>query len=250
MERFNNNSTAKDRQVVMIKYEEIIISLRVASFLVSLLNVTVLANSKFKDSLYRYLLVIAIVDSLYLCVILFLGVMKAMSLQSQCGPGFYYAFLVLFILLSDFLTSALALLNILLEIFLTLQRNVIISNRETWLKNVPVSKTCSVSFLISIGCYFPVLFMKKVELTEIRAVENNATPIFDYRMVKSEFGKSKFAAVFQIAINALRIVLVCGVLLVLNLAVTRKFRAYLKKKNTLKDIKCKSFFFKQKFDAQ
>ncbi len=238
-----NSTLIKDRHVVMDKHRQIIMALRVASILVSLFNVAVLAHQKLKDSVFKYLLVIAVIDAVYFFLIYLLGILTAICVSggdstSQCAPDVYYIFLVLFVFLSDFLTSSLALTNILLEIFLTLQRSLIIANHARgWLKDATVLKSGTVLFLVSLGCYAPMLLIKKVELAVI-ASTNSTTPSFDYRLVKSEFGKSKLAAGYQVVINSLRIVLVCGVLFVLNVIVTRRFRDYLKKKNDLKHIKC------------
>ena len=90
--------------------------------------------------------------------------------------------------------------------------------------------------IISLVTYLPVLTMNHIELV---SVNNNRT---DYRLKKTEFGKSNAAKIYLIVLNSFRISLVIVVLSVLNWIAIYKFCAYLKRKVGMKALNSNSFY--------
>jgi hypothetical protein len=243
------------RKIATDRQRQIAQMLRMAGILASLMNVLVLVNPKLKESLFRYLLVMAIVDMFYSLMVFTLGFMSSLCLPStseMCGPNLYLTFLVMFILMSDFLTSSLALMNILLEIFLTTQRMLMITNKKSALRNASVTRVCWTLFGVSLLLYFPFLFMNKIEpAMPVSGVFTNTTlkvninqNRYNYRRVKSQFGDSEFAFWFTVTVNGIRIFLVVGVLFVLNCVAVFKFHSYFYRKYAIKERSCKIIQFK------
>ena len=239
---------------------DLIFVLRCFAFIVSAINISVLANTKLtrKDSLYKYLLVIAVFDSLYsLLLLLVMGVEHNVEVifsrtlevicsnkkayegtQTRCDSSRYYIFLGLFLFISEFVTSVFQFFNILLEIFLTLQRIFLISNVRSFLRDTNVKRVCTILFLISFFIHMPIIFMDNIEESETRI--NNMTQIArHYRLNKTMFGKTTVAKSIMTGLSTSRLVLVTLVLLILNIIAIVKYRAYLKKKWELKDLNCK-----------
>jgi hypothetical protein len=228
---------ATTRRLVLEKNKSIVLSLRASAFLASLLNISVLSNSKLrkKNCLYKDLLIIAIIDASYSFMVLLLGLLAEACYSndhSQCGPYMYYSFLVLYILLSECLTSSLAMLNILLEIFLTLRK--IRFRGRSILRSISPERASISLFVLSALIYFPTVFMYKVKLIHV----NNGSG-FDYRLVKSEFGKSIAGVWIRISLKAFRIVSVLLVLSILNMVTVCIYQDFYNRTNTLRNLKSK-----------
>jgi hypothetical protein len=233
------------RNSVTEKHKQILMALRAFGILASLLNVSVLVNPKLKDTIFKYLLVIAIVDTTYSLMIYLLGFLNSLCFPLRheiCGPTFLFTFRVLFIFMSDFLTSSLAFVNILLEIFLTLQRVLMITNTRSALRDAGVARVCWTLFFVSLLFYFPFLFMNKVERVAPTSslspmMSGSSSSGYEYQRVKSEFGNSTPAFWFQTTVNVIRICLVLVVLPILNCVAIIKFRAYFQRKYRVKKIR-------------
>jgi hypothetical protein len=144
-----------------------------------------------------------------------------------------FLFSILDILLSNYFTSCLALSNIIIEIVVTCQRVIIISNkgsneraRRPWL-------VCLIIFIISLTVYSPVLFMSQVKTEETR---NVTTVRRDYYPGMTDFGKSKVGLFLKQLIALLRIGLVLVVLSIVNCIASVKYTAFYNRKLALKEI--------------
>jgi hypothetical protein len=200
------------------------------ALVVSLINLRVLVLVKTNLSVNQLLAVMAFVDSFYL-IALFL--MRMIEIACQGSPSehclsVHYEFYIAYIWISDYLTSCLAFFNILLEIFITLERLFTVSNHLPRMKNSTKVKIISlVILIISLCAYSPVLFMKRVEL---KPDQDPDVEIKQYKLAKTEFGESKAATVFLNCLNILRAVLYSFVLLALNLLVVFRFNRFLKRR--------------------
>jgi hypothetical protein len=202
----------------------------------SLLNMLVLRNKKLKDPLYTFLLVMATVDSLYGIIITSLRWADCIKEnQNECSPYLNLANMILYISMSEYLTSCMALFNILLEIFLTLQRIFLISNMQIG-RNASVKKVCLTLAFISLVFYSPVLFIDKIVTTN----GTDGSQGINFKRVRTEFGKTKYAMWTLIGLNSTRTLLVTVVLLIINIVAIVKFNAYLERKAQLTS---KNIFF-------
>jgi hypothetical protein len=232
-----------DRKVVNENNKPLVLCLRYFAFISSLVNIRIFSTFKLKNSLYKLLMIIAIADALYSFMLLSLGFLAMICYEdSLCGPSLYYGYLLGYVFISEFLTSSLALFNIILEIFITIQRILILSQVNSLLKTAKVRVVCSIFSVVSIIAYSPLLSMFKiVKIDQDDAYESANNTSFEYRLSKNEFGKSTAALFFLTSISLTRITLVTVFLFVLNITCIVKFKQYLKKKIYLKKIKGEHF---------
>jgi hypothetical protein len=178
---------------------------------------------------YKLFAVMAFVDTLYIIMVFS---MRLTALACNEDPGehclrIHYTYYVAYIWISDYLTSCLALFNVLLEIFVTLQRLFMLSNHMPTMQNITKVKLISlVIFVISFSVYTPVLFMKHVVL---KPEQNLDLEIEQYELVKTRFGKSKAATIIMNSLIFVLIFLYSWALLVLNIVAVLRFRQYIQK---------------------
>jgi hypothetical protein len=144
-----------------------------------------------------------------------------------------YGAYTLMIWLSDFLTSALALFNIIVEIFVTYQRISLISRHAINKREKPPWVVCSCVLFFSLAVYSPALFMKEVDNLETR---NETTGVVrkDYFSKKTVFGKTSAALLIEETLTLVRISLVTCVLTIVNIVASAKFTAFYKQKSALR----------------
>jgi hypothetical protein len=196
-----------------------------------LVNLSVLLSKKLKDSMYTFLSIMAFIDTLYvLCTMSLIWTQCPREEPNECSPYLYLANLILFIAASEYLTSCMALFNILLEIFLTMQRIFLISNTRIY-RNASVKKVCSILLLTSLAFYSPVLFIYNI--TSSYTKNANGSQEISFKRVRTEFGKTYYAKWTLIVLNSTRVALVMVVLLVLNVTAIVKFNVYFEQKAQL-----------------
>lgn len=81
-----------------------------------IINILVFLNPKLKDATYKILLVISINDFIYAFLLIFY-LWRKKCVYPSCKLEVRYAFSLLSIMLDDYLSSCLALMNIFLELF-------------------------------------------------------------------------------------------------------------------------------------
>jgi hypothetical protein len=153
---------------------------------------------------------------------------------------------VLFIMLSDYLASCLALFNISIEIFVTCQRVIIVSRDLTAnekRQRLRPWAICLLIFIVSLTVYSPVLLMNKVQLVEIRN-ETTGAVRRDYSNEKNEFGRTSGGLFIIKLVTLFRMFLVTVVLTVVNIIASIKFTAFLKRKSALKETTTGLFYLK------
>jgi hypothetical protein len=172
----------------------------------------------------------AFVDSLYIGLVILLRLLAISCKEAQyekCS-GHHHIFYTAYIWISDYLTSCLIFFNIVLEVYITLQRLLMISHHLPSIKNRTKVKLVSlVIFLLSFTAYIPVLFMKRVEL---KPEQISGLEIEQYQIVKTKFGKSEAAKIIMNSLNVSRVLLVSVLLLVLNSVTAHKFRRFLQRR--------------------
>jgi hypothetical protein len=202
---------------------------RVTALIASLVNMRVLVSIKFNILVHRLFAIMAAVDSVYISMLFLLRITYLYCEPSPdlICPRVHFIFNMAHIWISDYATSCMALFNILLEIFITLQRLFTVSNHLPSIKNISkVKLVCIIIFIISFSAYLPVLFMKRVEL---KPEQNPQSAVKQYWLIKTEFGKSKAATNIMNLLNVSRVFLFSFVLLVLNFMTVFRFRRFLKR---------------------
>jgi hypothetical protein len=244
-----NNRDFFDRKVVVENNITFVLCLRSLAFVVSVVNMRIFAAFRLKDSLYGYLLIISMADATYSGLLFSLGVMARVCYEDDpvhCGPSLYYTYLIFYVFISEYLTSSIAFFNISLEIFVTIHRILLILHVNSFLKRIRVSYVCSFLLGISAVIYSPVLAMYNI--TDIGSRnETCSAGNEEYRLSKSNFGRSNTALSILTCISLVRITLVTVVLFMLNIIAIFKFKQYLKRKTDLKEANGMIFFFNSKF---
>lgn len=239
------------RKILLVNSSETIICFRFAAFAVSVATMSLLCSARrLKDALYKYLLVMASSDAAYSLLVFLLSWVTRMCYADEpayCPASVFYAVLVLYVAVSEYLSSCLALFSIVLECFLTVQRILLVANTGTALQQRPlvarirraltappsVSCVCAWLFAVSLAAYLPVLFMRRIQTVTLSGAA------FDYRLEKTLFGQSYAAKSLITGIKIARILLVTVVLAILNAVNIVQFNAYTKRKLVLKRISCK-----------
>lgn len=185
------------------------------------INISVFVNKKLTDRTYQFLLVEAIVDLLYITM---MGCSSLINCGTPCQSrantlwaqiiryGFY-----------DYLTSCFAINNILIEMFLSLERLCVISNRQI-LQKLNFKPVVLAIGVFSLAYYSPVLFLKQfVALTD-----------GSYKLVLTSFGDSRTGRLIPGILSTIRLLLATVGLFSINMNTFVRFKRHVKKKTKLK----------------
>jgi hypothetical protein len=146
-----------------------------------------------------------------------------------------YVLYTLLLWVSDYLTSCLALFNIMLEIFLTCQRIRLIKS-DTVLNQARQRPrplvVCAILLTISLTVYLPVLFMNETTSKETRN-ETTGSVRKDYFYQKTDFGKSSGASRLAESITIMRMCLVIVILTIANTIASVLYGRFYRKKNAI-----------------
>lgn len=184
------------------------------------INISVFAKLRLKDTTYKFLLVEAFLDFVYLTSL-------GLSTFFDCGmPCAFnkttYISRLYSLVFDDFLTSSIAINNISIEIFLSIQRLFIMSNRP-FLESIPFAPTMACISLVALAYYTPVLFLKKIV----------ALAGDQYDLVSTYFGQSNLGLCVPFVLSAIRLVLVTICLFTVNFITLAKFKKHIKIKSKL-----------------
>lgn len=214
----NNNQTSNnDDYDLNIDYyiEEVILIFGL--FTVSI-NIIVFAELRFKDTAYKFLLLEAIVDFIYLLLL-------SLSIFVYCGTPCSAVYTSIWgklynLAIDDYLTSGLAINNILIEIVLSLQRLFIITNKP-WLSDISFLKTSLVIGVVSLLFYLPLLILNKI----VQIGPN------EYSLVAAS--GHVLDSVIPTLISSLRLFLATVGLFSINLVTFVHFKRHMKRKSKL-----------------
>lgn len=185
------------------------------------INVSVFANKKLTDRTYQFLLIEAIIDLLY---IMTMGCSSLINCGTPCQSrantiwaqiiryGFY-----------DYLTSCFAINNILIQMFLSLERLFVISNKHV-LQKFNSTYVILIIGIFSLVYYSPVLFLK-----QFVALENGT-----YQLVLTSFGMSRVGRLVPGVLSSIRLLLATLGLFSINMTTFVKFKRHVQNKKNLK----------------
>ncbi len=216
------------KRVLALNNAPFVDTLRFLALISSLTCIRVLASRKLAgSSVNKFLLCGSICDFLYTALMLvhriFTGLCAEMD-SEKCGVHVYLIFQLLYVYVSEYLTSCLGLLSILVEIFLTVHRIFLITKKSRRVIGLRAGQVCPVLITVAFLAYSPVLLSYTIEPYE--KLGENETIIIDYKISKTKFGLTAFAAKYMSGLNATRIFLVTFVLLFLNIIVLVYFQVY------------------------
>lgn len=195
----------------------------------SLINTAIFMNPKLKDKTYAYLSIHSAVETAYIFQILILEIRYCDSLcELSISQSYFSVFIEQY---SDlFLTSSLALFNIMIEIILSLLRLFVISNKSycSALKNSSI-------YFISVVCLLVALLIHSNDIIFLKIVPEfgNATI---YELVLTVDEESKWANVYHILDSegfAIRGPVCFAILVTVNWYTLIRFRRHLTKKQKI-----------------
>lgn len=191
----------------------------------NIINMSVFLNKNLKDSVYKYMLGISFIDFVYITLV---GFEIAYRCGSSCDYRFYdYSTQLYELIIIDYFTSCLALTNILIELYLSVDRLFLLSNSK-FLHKKPTKLIILMFLIISLFFYMPTLFLKKI----IKITGKHHT-------VLSNFGKSNMGKLVPGILSGIRLFFAIFFLSVVNTITFIKFRKRLFCKMSLKTINSK-----------
>jgi len=207
-------------------------SICIVGTVAQLINISVLTLPTFKDSSYKYIQINSINNMLYL---LFVGLFNFYWCGFNCKIENKSLFFVIYYLaIDEYLTSCMAMFNLFIQIFLSIQRIFLVTNKK-FLHNIAVWKVVLIIAILSLTFYIPVLVVQKIVKTE----NNKNTTIsqsYDenmYSVVSTEFGLSSAGTTFKTLLKVGRISTATIIFTIVNTINYVSFRRFFNKRSKL-----------------
>lgn len=195
-------------------------------------NIAVFLNRQLKDPTYTFLLAEACVDLCYVSMLAFYLMFRCGL--SQCEQRkLQLPYQIYVLVVANYLTSCMAINNIIIELFLSVQRLCIISN-WSFLQNISAPRGVLVILTISAVYYSPVLFLNKI------SSQTNAQGSVVFSLPLTDFGSSELGRITPAILITIRLSLATVGLFSVNLFMFFKFHKHLEKKSRLKASKASS----------
>lgn len=189
--------------------------------LTNLINIFVFSRMKLKNDILKYSLVISIADLLYSLIIIEISLVQFFyqALNQQVIKLINGKFL------DEYFTSCVAIFILLIDVYISLQRYLIVTNKYTWyMKSVSFKASLMMILMLSLIYYLPSLALFRVEHI------CGGVYILD----STEFGRTTFGVVVRIVLNMGRILLLICVLPVMNIFIWIQLKRAMKKKKMLR----------------
>jgi len=139
-------------------------------------------------------------------------------------------------LIVEYLTSCMAIFNIIVQIVLTVQRLLMVLNRKFPGESNSFA-VIAILILISLFFYSPTLFIVKIIVIEDANIDNitNQTNQTNYSLVTSDFGQTTLGKSLLVLMPVLRICLATVVLPILSIIQFIFFRKYFQRKHKVRN---------------
>ena len=151
-----------------------------------------------------------------------------------CGPACSqnnksFASQTYFVWFIEYFTSCLAICCILIEIYISMKRYLLIINKR-FLERLSNGLVIVMIAIISLIYYVPILFIYKI--VPYQVVVNNQNQTY-YSTLSSDFGMTGFGKLIPTILSSVRTILVTIVLLVINIISSIAFKKHMKKKASM-----------------
>jgi len=177
------------------------------------LNAVVFIHPKMKDISFKYLLIISLSEIFYLGI----ESMKPINDCDECKINKYFSYQIYYVYFTDYLSRGIALFIILCEILLSIQRYMVLLNKE-FLKPNSLYYFVLGLFLISGAIYLPIAFRKRIVLIE-NSNTSNISSVQGYKHELNEFGQSSTGKTMFVVITLMRASLGSVVIFSLNILI-------------------------------
>lgn len=192
----------------------------------SLINLSVFLHPNLKDPIYKFYIASSILDFMYGTIIAFIIFILCGTLCEKLRST-TLATQVFWLVFDDYLTSCFAITNIFIELFLSLQRLFMITNK-TFLQNLNPNKVLIFLCVIGLVYYIPVLFVRKIVKFDLSFANKTG-----YGLEQTDFGKSDLGRTFPVILSTIRLVIASIVLFSINVVSLIKFKNHINKKKSL-----------------
>jgi hypothetical protein len=176
--------------------------------LTNIINIIVFSNKRLRnDKLNQYLLVHSITYFFYLLFCFFSFMIRCQTLWAKMYELYIF----------NYFTSSLAIFCVLIELFISIERYLIVSNRKPIRDRFIRTRTLLTSlFVFSILFYLPNLFMDDIKHKKIADGFNSTSLKIIYNVESSEFGKSHAGKMITLILSATRTVLFLVLFTIIN----------------------------------
>lgn len=206
----------------------------------NILNIAVFLNPKMKDPTFKYMLAISISNFFYAALLCYGFIIYC----DECELNKSYGTQVFKIIANNYVSSSLAIFSNLVEIYLSMQRYFILTNKNS-LQNISYKLVLLIIFLISSLYYINVLFC--YDIIKYEFVYQDRVLVTSYSTALSDYSRSDFGKIITVAFVMFRIILSTVVLLTINIINLYHFRKRFKQKRQTR-LKLKPAAKKGKFN--
>lgn len=192
----------------------------------NLFNILIFFKLKDQDKSFKYMLIISINDFLHLAL-------NVYAFTFYCN-NFYlnqtYSAQIFRLFIKDYLVKCSAVFTILIDIFLSLERYMVLLNKKYLTRNSHHNILLIILLFISLLYYFPVLFL--VDIKPIETMNSTNQNFEGYTLKNNHFG-SLYGEMIQIFLTSFRTFLFMIVISAFNLMNAYELRQRFKvKKNS------------------
>lgn len=181
------------------------------------ISIIVCLNPRLKYPVFKFMLLTSINDCLYCFILAF----ESISFCNSCYAHVNFYTNVYTVYVAGYISSSLAILNILIELFISLERYLIILN-SPYLKQISYIHVTILLMILSFVYYVPVLFASKVVLVQGSG----------YTIHKTEFGKAS-GEIILILLQGSRLIISVLIIPLLNTVIIVSLSSMLKKRASI-----------------
>ena len=203
-------------------------SIYIVGTLLNMICIVVLLRPKLKEPTYTFMLANSFVELAYCLISAFTMLVYCGSVCGQVLETFAANFYNIYFM--EYFTSCLAIYSILIEIYISIKRYLLILNRKAF-ERVPNILVIALLGSISLIYYLPILFVYKVDVKIVENKQNQSETVYSTNL--SDFGRTALGTYVPTILSSIRIVLVLVVLLIVNVMSTIAFREHLKRKASI-----------------
>ena len=188
--------------------------------LTNALNIFVFVNARLKEQIFKYMLTMSIIDLFY-CI---LAITESFVLCHSCS--FYNTIYrqICFIYILQYFQSCLAIMNIFIELIISMERYMIVRNSK-YLHSISAKIVLSTLCFISLCYYLPVLYVLDIRLESESDV---------YSTSNTEFGNTRSGMVIMLLLQLVRILLTILFLPILSVLTVVMMRRNFNKRGQLR----------------
>lgn len=207
-------------------------TISVYGMITNIINIIIFRDPKFEDPIYIYLIAHSFADLFYLFFVFF----SIFSYVSNFFLSFVQSYTIMLcgLYLANYLTSCLAIFNILIELIVSFQRLLILINAKyhNYIRNISVRLVLLVLFIFSL-----LLYVHEIIFYQVYPIERNQTVGSNrYTISENKIGKEhlKIYKTIAICIQFFRGPVCLISMVIINSLTWFHFRKYLDKKSQIK----------------